>query len=241
MGLFSSVIHLRAVDRDATVDALNRVLNNRGLLFKEQIICTPGGPVLIPGDDEWITRGAYYLASERMEHWLTIIQAHWGVQSAPHESQLAEALSRDLDCYALCLIVHDDDLLLYDLYRSGELLDGYNSMPQYFEQKRLKPRAIEEQRHDPTPFEPLLPPGATLTQLRVLLNAGYWDAYDAGLLDEHGVPIDDSDEFTFESDRMVALGNLLRLHDTPGDYPYAGWRESERIPWSRFLALRYSA
>ena len=45
---------------------------------------------------------------------------------------LTSRLSRELDCFAFAVIVHDDDLLGYFLYDNGELTDWYNSAPSYF-------------------------------------------------------------------------------------------------------------
>jgi hypothetical protein len=46
---------------------------------------------------------------------------------------LTSRLSREMCCSALAVIVHDDDVLLYFLYRDGELADWYNSSPSYFD------------------------------------------------------------------------------------------------------------
>jgi len=46
---------------------------------------------------------------------------------------LTSRLSRELRCSALAVIVHDDDVLGCFLYHDGELVDGYNSCPSYFD------------------------------------------------------------------------------------------------------------
>jgi len=45
---------------------------------------------------------------------------------------VAKQLSRWLQCPALAVLNHDDDVLLYSLYRGGHLLDEYNSCPDYW-------------------------------------------------------------------------------------------------------------
>ena len=47
--------------------------------------------------------------------------------------QLGGALSTRLKCPALAILVHDDDILVYELYDGGKLLDEYNSSPRYFD------------------------------------------------------------------------------------------------------------
>lgn len=46
---------------------------------------------------------------------------------------LAAGLSAELECPALAVMNHDDDVLAYWLYVNGGLEDEYNSMPEYFE------------------------------------------------------------------------------------------------------------
>lgn len=43
-----------------------------------------------------------------------------------------EQLTRELSCLALYVTNHDDSVLYYRLYRSGEILDNYDSCPGYF-------------------------------------------------------------------------------------------------------------
>ncbi len=45
--------------------------------------------------------------------------------------RLAGSMSRDLECVALAVMNHDDDLLLYQLFDSGELIDSYDSCPSF--------------------------------------------------------------------------------------------------------------
>lgn len=137
-------------------------------------------------------------------------------------------------------MVHDDDVLCYNLCRDGEDLDGYNSNPQYFERARLSKQVVEEQRHDPRPFEALLPEGVSLSDLRGLLDRGWWSACNAGRLDADGVQPPDEPGFVFEGERMIAIGNLLQLHGSHEGYPYAGWADPDAsIDWRTFQELRF--
>jgi hypothetical protein len=51
-----------------------------------------------------------------------------------------ENLTKQLDCVALYVTNHDDSVLYYRLYRSGEVLDDYDSCPNYFEGAPIPPK-----------------------------------------------------------------------------------------------------
>lgn len=241
MGLFSSVIHVRDKSRDAVIPAIDAILNAAGFARAETLPVTAEGPHALVNHYASVSAGPYYLVSPLNGRWLTVVEAHFALhsQGVPDVSDLSSCLSEALSCYALALVVHDDDLFFYNLDREGKPLDGYNSCPQYFEQERLPDARIEEQRHTPEPFQPLLPSGRFLDEFRALLNHGWWNAYNSGALDENGVVQNDDGGFVFEGERMTAFGTLLQLHGTQGEYPYAAWGEGTGIAWPEFLALRY--
>jgi len=239
MGLFSSVLHLRDISRDQALSALDKVLRDAGFARVGSVAVPAGGPFQMSDHDDAIAAGPCYLVSPLNGHWVTLIEAHFALRGAPQLAELGTRLSKALSCYSLALLVHDDDLFLYNFDYEGQSLDGYNSCPQYFEQQRLPESEVEQQRHSPEAFAALLPQGCTLDELRALLDRGWWNAHDAGRLDENGVPTGEPDGFVVEGERMTAFGTLLQLHGGPGDYPYAAWGEGEGIDWPSFLAVRY--
>jgi hypothetical protein len=240
MGLFSSVLHVRDKARERVLPALDSILRDAGFSRAETLPVTRAGPHALPNHDALVSAGPYYMLSPLRGRWLTVIEAHFALRGAPHLSDVGNRLSGSLSCCTLTLVVHDDDLFFYNLDRDGKSLDGYNSCPQYFEQERIPESQVEEQRHTPEPFQPLLPTGRSLDELRSLLNRGWWNAHDSGNLDENGVARGDHDHsFGFEGERMTVFGTLLQLHGTEGEYPYAVWGESTNIDWTEFVALRY--
>ena len=137
MGLFSSVLHLRDRSRETLLPALDALLRGAGFSRAETLPVTAEGPYAIPNHEAAVSSGLYYLVSSRHGDWLTVLEAHFAVHGAPQLSDLGSQLSAVLSCNAITLVVHDDDLFLYNLDRDGSSLDGYNSCPDYFESKRL--------------------------------------------------------------------------------------------------------
>jgi len=48
-------------------------------------------------------------------------------------NELGSRLSRDLESPVLAVVVHDDDILFFQLYEYGEITDDYDSSPGYFD------------------------------------------------------------------------------------------------------------
>jgi hypothetical protein len=241
MGLISSVLHLRDVECDRVIPALDTILQEAGFGRDQLRMVSAGGPYALSEFDHIAAPGPCYVASPLNGRWLTLIEATWPATGALHLSKVCNRMSSALSCYALALIVLHDDVFFYNLDYEGEPLDGYNSNPQYFEQKRLSEVEIEAQRHTPEFFAALLPSGCTVDELRSLLSRGWWDAHDAGRLDENGLPLSEHELKPFDEEvRMRAFGTFLQLHGSSGSYPYAAWGDTgASIDWQSFLAIRY--
>jgi hypothetical protein len=235
VGLFSSVIHVREASADSVCEALSDTVPRWNFRLSGQQNLA-GNPQSAPRE------GLLYLVSPLQGYWTVILEGHFAVKNGPWLSDLAKSLSAVLATYTLALMVHDDDVLFYNLCQEGEDLDGYNSNPQYFERAKLSERAVAEQRHDPRPFEALLPRGVGLVQLREVLDRGWWSACNGGRLDADGVQPTDEPGFASEGERMIAMGNLLQLHGTGGGYPYASWASANaNINWRAFQELRFES
>ena len=63
--------------------------------------------------------------------------------------------------------------------------------------------------------------------------------YNGGRLDADGVQPNDEPGFVFEGERIVAIGNLLKLHGRSEGYPFAGWADDQSIEWHEFQELRF--
>lgn len=235
MGLFSAVLHIRHPSQHDVLDALTAFLQQHDLAVDAVLDIGDSGSAEITAARQ--RDCPRYLVSANGDPWVTLIEVAFG---DPTLADVGRELSEKLRCYALTLNVHDDDLFLYDLDYCGASLDRYNSCPQYFENEPLPEDRIEEQRHSPEAFLPLLPSGVELSELNALLARGWWSAHDSGRLDEDGVVVDDEndDSFVFEGERMTAFGSLLRLcGDDP--YPFAAWGEAPKESWVGFVCCRY--
>src|SRR5262249_11517814 len=76
-----------------------------------------------------------YLSS-RVKNCVVIFDEEADKQDTQVLTGLASALSSHFRCAALAILNHDDDIFWYQLHRVGELIDEYNSTPDYF---RLPP------------------------------------------------------------------------------------------------------
>src|SRR5262249_43033005 len=94
-------------------------------------------------------------------------------------------LSDELHCVAWAVVVHDNDILLYFLFRNGILADWYNSSPTYFDY-RSKPAG---------------PAGGDAAQLCPVFDMDNQRAVESVL----------RGEYAFEADRHADLVRLLGL------------------------------
>ena len=138
--------------------------------------------------------------------------------------ELTNGISRQLNTYALSFHLHDSDVLLYNLDKDGLSLDGYNSDYQYFLDVPAEVNDILSQRHAPQSFDDVLPESKNVDQLNVILNEGYWKAFDDDTLDEDGIPADEY--FVDEEDRFERIGKYLGIF-SDNEYPFSNWYNNQ--------------
>jgi len=106
-------------------------------------------------------------------------------------AEVASRLSSALACPVLAIVNHDDDILWYQLYSSGALIDEYDSSPGYFD-----PSAEPSAPAGGKPDQLAAAFGATNSAVieRILRNSSY-----------------DDDGYVFEIDRHKDLVRALGL------------------------------
>jgi hypothetical protein len=70
--------------------------------------------------------------SPTMNQLTVVLDERCDSQDTDELEGLSADLSSKFDCVALAILNHDDDILLYRLYKSGRLIDSYDSCPDYF-------------------------------------------------------------------------------------------------------------
>jgi hypothetical protein len=102
MGLFCVNFHFRSADDRALSQALHR----RGITQYR----------IVPGKSGWIA----------------LYEEQASEQDDRRIRELAGGLSKELEVAAIAFLVHDSDIACYWLFENGQLLDEYNSDPDYF-------------------------------------------------------------------------------------------------------------
>jgi hypothetical protein len=184
MGLFSTTLNIYKKDQSDIVDSLTVILSKRQLSTFKRIDLTSDNFQNTLESNVYSNSGAFYLITERYNEWTTIIELNVNLEEPFYLYELVNELSAQLDTYALSFHLHDDDVLFYNLEYKGESLDGYNSMPQYFEKDPLPKNEIISQRHDTRKFSQILPNNKSIDGLTEILDRGYWQAFDNKDLDE---------------------------------------------------------
>jgi len=133
----------------------------------------------------------------------------------------AQALAKRLNQVVLQLIVHHDDVFIYNFFRQGEWVQEYSSNPDGFEMVSAAER--ERLAARPEIFRELVADPGKLAQL-------------AGLLEVRDKAAEFTAEIAFEQDRLEEFARLLGIQNALTCYEYlmAGEREGIR-QWKQFV------
>jgi hypothetical protein len=234
-----ALLHLHQVSQQAAVKALDQALVEWKYQRKHVTPVPVEGPLKLERPLDPGPSHLAYLLSPRQGNWTTIIQAFEERDDAPFLADLSNRLSQQLQTHSLAILLHEGDILFYNLDYRGTPRDGYTSNPQFFADELLSEAEVLRHRHMPKAFTPLLPKTIKMERLVALLNAGWWHAFDAKQLDETGDPHHE-DALVDEEERLTTLGGLLQLNG-PAGYPFTRWRSSTSIIWKGWQAAYYQA
>jgi hypothetical protein len=131
------------------------------------------------------------------------------------DHSFGHAVAQLLPCDVLHLMVHDDDVLAYWLWRNGHLVDRYWSNPGALDEENRQEE--EDHRGDPEKFRPLI--GDNANRLAAILKR--------------------DEPYTFESERLTRLAKVLGISNAVTAFEYLeggerkgikGWRKFAPIP-----------
>ena len=147
MGAFLTNYHIRTDDLDAARDAVNALAPN----------------------------SRAYLSPPK-NGWVTLYDEHSDNQDDAVLRRVAMGLSRRLATHVIAFLVHDSDILMYFAYGRGQLLDEFNSAPDYFGED-VDDETRARVRGDAAALLPLCPAGTTLEQVEAVLHPAVPDVF----------------------------------------------------------------
>jgi hypothetical protein len=143
-------------------------------------------------------------------------------EGSGQDESVGQAIAQQVQADVLQLMVHDDDVLAYWLWRDQKLVDSYWSKPGYFGEDN---RAEEESRSgEPEMFRPII--GDKAHQLTALL--------------------DRKTSSVFEYERLEKFAKVLGISNAVSAYEYLkdgerdaikGWRKFEEFPGEAVKSL----
>lgn len=150
--------------------------------------------------------GTKFLLSPAIDGWVSVFPEGNG-----QDMEISARLAKLVVAPVIHLVVHDDDVLAYQFYEGGELVDAYNSCPDYFGGEPADRGGVVERLNS------ILPDAAKRKALAKLLSA---------------------ERFTFEVERLQKLTDLLGLPNAVTAYEYLQDGEREGIrQWKQFIHI----
>lgn len=153
-----------------------------------------------------------FLIGPAVNGWISAFPDNSG-QNEKTSVEIAKRLPNDI----FHLIVHDDDVFAYFFFRNGQLVDQYDSCPDYF--KKVSPEEKQRWQGRPEVFQDLLTKSGSLNKLKTLLAAN-------------------QEKYTFEHERMAQFVELLDLSNALSSYEYLQSGEHDGIKgWKQFVHM----
>jgi hypothetical protein len=154
-----------------------------------------------------------FLVGPSVKGWVSIFPSEHG-----HDDRISAEIAKRMFGNIFHLLVYHDDIFVYYFYRDGQLLDKYNSNPDYFEDQ--PPEEKESLRGRPEVFCDLLPVSKNLNEIKFLLDTT-------------------GNRIVFEQQRMEQFIYLVGLPNVLSSYEYLqegerggikGWKQFIHIP-----------
>jgi len=132
-----------------------------------------------------VTLGGKHHVTDSVAHWVSVYEQRMSKQDEGWIRSLSQHLSNQLAAPVVALMVHDSDIFCYWLFDRGNLLDQFNSWPQYFGGGGRRPSG-----GDPTALLPYCRPQTTRASLEATLTEEPIFAEDqlGKLADALGIP-----------------------------------------------------
>jgi hypothetical protein len=115
--------------------------------------------------------------------WVTVYDEHSDNQDDAVLRRTAMGLSRKLATHVIAFLVHDSDILMYVAYGRGQLLDEFNSAPDYFGED-VDDETRARVRGDAAALLPLCPAGTMLEQVEAVLHPAVRDVFAERTLED---------------------------------------------------------
>lgn len=150
--------------------------------------------------------GTKFLLAPAINGWISVFP-----QDNGQDMGVSAILAEKIDSPLIHCAVHDDDILIYQFYESGKLVDSYNSCPDYFGGETAERGGNVEL------LKSILPEASKRKALKTLLDA---------------------EDYTFEMERLEKFAEVLGLPNAVTSYEYLQDRERDGIQqWKQFVHI----
>jgi hypothetical protein len=118
-----------------------------------------------PVEEETETGARRFLVGPALDGWVSILPS----ADLPEQLATAQRISEELHAPVVVLNLHNGDVFYYWVFRNGDLVDQYDSNPDYFGEPR-SPQELEAVRGHPARWAELLPAGSDPRDVEAILT-----------------------------------------------------------------------